>query len=134
MSFFATDPDTGDLLRPGASFVRVSGLDEIVSHVRIRLRLLKKEIPLAQNLGMDMFGLVLVKGTPLAAIEGEYRSQILDTPGMVSIDKLAFSQDSIQESDRALALDWAGTISLDDLAARIPVHDRFTIPAAFTTE
>lgn len=132
MTMFAVDADTGDRVREGGAFTRVTGETEIAQHVRVRLRLFRNEIPLNLRLGMDYFGLVLVKGTSLEEIEGEFRSQILDTPGMVSVDQLTFDQTDAQVAERELDIDFNGTISVDDLAARIPVHDRFTIPAAFS--
>ena len=51
MSTWKIDPDTRELVREGGSLVRISGVDEIVQNVRIRLLLFRGEVLLDQFAG-----------------------------------------------------------------------------------
>lgn len=128
MSQWKVDPETGARVRENGSFVRVEGEEEIAQHGRIRLRLFRGETPLNLDLGMDYVGLILAKGTPEQLIEGEYRSQLLETPGFVEVTRLDLDQTDVQRATREGEIDFDALISVDDLSERIPLHDQFTVP------
>lgn len=124
MSQFAIDTVSGELIRRNGSFVRVTGAQEVLQHVHIRLRLFRGECLYNETLGVRYFGLVFEPGTPPERVEGEISDQILGTPGVVSVDDLDLEVDT--EARRG-EIDWDGTLSLDDAAERIPIHDRFSV-------
>lgn len=121
-SMFKTDATTGALVREDGAFVRVDGLEAIAQHVRIRLRLFREEVKLDRFKGMRWLGGILEKGTPLAEIEGEFRSTILETPGIVSVDSLTLDFDA---PTRLLTLDFRATASEADARGRFDIHDEF---------
>lgn len=128
MSQFQLDPVTGARVRVAGAFVRIDGAEEIAQHGRVRLRLFRGETPLNLDLGMDYVDGVFPKGTSEQAIEGEFRSQLLETPGFVEVDRIEFVQTDAQRAAREGGIDFDATISTDDLGERIPLHDQFTIP------
>lgn len=124
MSQLRTDPSTGELVRSGGAFGRVTGGEEIAQHVRTRTRLFRGECPFNLSLGMRYVGVILGKGTPPERVEGEFVEVAIGTPGVVSVDDLVLDTEA---STRHASVDWRGTYSLGDLARRIPLHDRFTV-------
>jgi len=134
VSQFKVDAITGDLVRENGSFVRVTGREEIAQHSRVRLRLFRFEVPFNLALGLNYVGIVLAKGTPVGDIEGEFRVQLLDTPGIVEVDRINLSQTALQRQRREGVIDFVAKTDEDDLAARTPLHDRITIPIAVTPE
>lgn len=124
MSQMRVDASTGDLVREGGSFVRVTGLEEVAQHVRVRLRLFAGEVITNLTLGTRYFGLIFEPGTPPERVEGEITSVIIGTPGVVSVDDIDLEVDN---ETRRGTVDWDGTASLDDARARIPLHDKFSV-------
>lgn len=115
---------TGDLVRDSGRFVRVDGLEAVQQHVWIRLQIFREEVRLDQEKGMRFIGLLLAKGTSLAEIEGEISGQILDTPGVETVDDLTLDFDG---ETRRLTVDFHATVSLEDQRERLPLHDRITL-------
>lgn len=124
MSQLEIDPDTGELLRTNGQLTRVTGEDEVLQHTRIRLRLFREEVPLDLSLGMQFVDVIFVKGTSEAAIDGEFRSQILETPGIASVDELEINLDS---ATRVLSVEWSGKIDVAELRDLIPVSDALSV-------
>lgn len=124
MSQLQIDESTGELVRTNGQLVRVSGEDEVLQHVRIRLRLFREEVPLNLSLGMQYVGIIFKAGSTESAIEGEFRSQILETPGVSSITDLDMDLDA---ATRVLSVDWSGTIDVAELRDQLPVADAFTV-------
>ena len=127
MSQFQVDATTGALVRENGSFVRVGGLEEVAQHVRVRLRLIRGEVPSNLTLGIRYEGFLLVKGTAPEAREQELSDTIAGTPGVLTVDEIASILD---DATRELVVTFASTIALDDARRRIPLHDRFSISLA----
>jgi hypothetical protein len=125
MSQFAVDPSTGELVRENGSFVRIDGLAEVAQHVRVRVRLIRGEVPTDLSKGMRWFGLILAKGTPAETVEQEFTDTILGTPGVTSVDEITLLTD---RATRAASLRFEASVSLGDAQTRIPLHDTFTLP------
>lgn len=126
MSQLAVDPVTGGLLRVNGQLTRVEGTDEILQSIRIRLRLFAEEVPLNLSLGLQYTEIIFARGSSEAMIEGEYRSQIEETPGVVEVGDISLDLDA---ATRVLSVDWSGKISIDALRDTIPVADALTIKA-----
>lgn len=124
MSQFQIDPDTGEIVRSGGKMARVSGVQEVAQHLRVRLRLFAGEVPTNLALGMRYVGVILGKGVPPERIEGEFFDMAIGTPGIVSVDRIDLDTEA---SDRSAVVEFSGTISLPDLRTRIPFHDRFSV-------
>ena len=133
MSQTLLDETTGDLIRENGTSVRVTGKEEIAQHLRVKLRLIQGEIPLDLTKGIRLFsetpgdGAVFAKGTKVEDIGGEYRGEALDTPGIISVDRMDLTQTDEQRAARDLSIEMEGTYSLTDAAERIPFHDKITV-------
>lgn len=127
MSVLAVDPDTGALLRVRGSYVRISGAEEIAQGVRIRLRLIRGEVLLDQSAGCRYVGLVFVKGTPPQRIENEIIEQVLQVPGIVSVDSVIVTADY---ANRLATVEIAMTASVDEQRTRILLEDSITLRPA----
>jgi hypothetical protein len=114
---------TGNLVRANGAFVRISGRDEVQQHIRVRLNLIRGEVPFNLLLGMNLVGTILAKGTPTSEVHGEFDRVIRGTPGVVSVEFLQ----STLDANRHLDVTFGATASLDDLAARGPIHDTVTL-------
>jgi uncharacterized membrane protein YeiH len=125
MSQLQTDPTTGDLALEGATLTLVDGEDEIAQHARVRLRLIRGEVPARQDLGMDFFGVLLIKGASSSDIEGAVRDALLGTPGIVQVDEIEIGD--IDPATRTLRVSFSALAQLSNLAERIPLHDAITV-------
>jgi len=112
----------GDLER-GSSFLRVAGVQEIAQGVDARLQLLAGENPWNLAQGTRWIGLVLVKGVPETLIIGELTRQILQQPGMLTVDEI----DIERSGDRSAVVTWSGTASLGQLAEVLRVQGKTEI-------
>lgn len=127
MSQFRVDPSTGDLVRVNGSLQRVTGAEEIVQHVRVRMRLFLGECVFRQDLGMFYIGGILEKGFTAEEIAGEYRSAALETPGVVTVDEVTLEQTDEQRANRVGVIRWSGSYSETNLAERLPIYDTLTV-------
>lgn len=124
MSQIQVDAATGDLIIDGGSLVRVDGVDEIAQHIRVRLRLLRGEVPERQDLGMPIFDL-LIKGPTYDLLTQTIRDTIQGTPGVVSVESVDLGD--LDAATRTLPVTFDATVSLGNLAQRIPLHDTITV-------
>lgn len=106
-TFTANDPrqvalnmTTGDLLLINGRFSFTNGLPGIEQDLVIRLRLFLNEWFLNLDAGVDWWGYLGEKFTAdkEAALHGEIRRVVLETPGVYSITQLSFSLDSTTRS------------------------------------
>jgi hypothetical protein len=125
MSQIQTDAGSGDLVFEGGSLVRIEGVDEIAQHIRVRLRLLRGEVPERQDLGMPVFDDLLIKGAAYDLITQAIRDTIQGTPGVVSVDAVDLGE--LDSATRTLPVSFSATVSLGDLAQRLPLHDSITV-------
>lgn len=124
MSQMEIDVQSGDLVREGGSFRRVTGYSEIRQHAVVRCRLIRGECRYNETLGVRYFGLVFEPGTPPERVEGELSDTIVGTPGIVSVDDINLEVDG---ATRVGVLSFDGSMDLGDANTRIPLHDRFAI-------
>jgi hypothetical protein len=124
VSVFATDPDTGELVRSGGSFTRIEGAEEMAQGVRIRWRLIRGEVFLDVLAGPQYVGLALAKGTPPQRIEAELVEQALAVPGIVSVDEIDVQPDY---TTRTAVVTCSITGQLADQRTRVRIDDRITL-------
>lgn len=111
MSMKKIDPLTLDLVR-GTSFERVEGEQEIRQGVDSRLQTLQGESPWdLTGVGTRWLGLILEKGVPVSLALNEITRRIRSQPGMLTVDEI----DATQTGDRAIAVAWSGTASVETL-------------------
>ena len=81
------DPRTG-------SFAMVSDGDEVCQHVKTRLLFFLGEWFLDTSVGMPYFQEIFGPAGDLSAIEGRIKSEIINTPGVESLDKFEMKLNS----------------------------------------
>jgi hypothetical protein len=94
----------GDLDMTGGGAALVSGNDETIQNVKIRLRFFRGEWFLDNRLGVPFFADVLVKRPDLQLVEFDLLSAITATPGIAQVT--AFSLDWSRAA-RSLRVDFA---------------------------
>lgn len=133
MSIFKYDTTTGHILREGGSFQRLAGVAETQVQVSQRLRLFRGEAFLRKDKGVryltreDGDPGFLGKGADLEVFSGEIAGEILDVPGMVSVEDVDIARDP---SSRELTIDWQGTYQASDQSTRIPLRDSVQVGSA----
>lgn len=125
MSQIQTDAGSGDLVIEGGSLVLVDGVEEIAQHIRVRLRLLRGEVPERQDLGLPVFDDLLIKGPSFDLVSQAIRDTIAGTPGVVSVDDVQIGD--IDPATRTLPVSWSATVSISNLQQRAPLHDSITV-------
>ena len=85
---------TADLDLSGHRFNLVTGDDAIEQHLRIRLRFFLGEWFLDARVGIPYFRDILVRNPNSALIRNIYRTTILDTPGIKSLESLELNIDT----------------------------------------
>ena len=125
MSQIQTNAATGDLVLEDATIVVIDGIEEIAQHVRVRLRLLRGEVPMRQDLGLPVFDEILIKAPSYDVISQIIRDTIQGTPGIVSVEELDIG--AIDPLTRVSVVTFSATASLANLSQRIPLHDTITV-------
>ena len=126
MTQVRVDPDTSELVRVDGAFDRIDGKDEVGQHVRCKLRLIKGEVFLLKDKGVD-WGFVFEKGNTLSEISSLFRKEIEETPGVASVADVVPTQDSIEKAQRLVNFTWEGTYSLPLLREEGPLYDSFVV-------
>lgn len=130
------DAATGDLVRTGGSFRRLeAGPEEIAQYVRVRSRLFRGECFLRTDLGVEYLGGILAKGFTSEEIVGEYRSIVLETPGISAVGNpndpanpgVRLEQTEAEKVARVARVSYTATYSVENLAERGPLQDTFTV-------
>jgi hypothetical protein len=85
----------------------ISGDDAVDQNLRIRLKFFLSEWFLDQRLGIPFFREVLVKNPNLQVVRAIFRTAILDTPGVASVDSLELSLDNVT---RTLTINFQATL------------------------
>lgn len=124
MSQVKVDPNTSELIRENGAFQRVSGAEEIAQHVRCRFRILKGEVYLDKEAGID-YELVFTKGMEVAEIAGLWRDACDGTPGIDKVIDVLPEQSAIQRANRELEFTVEAEYDLDLLVEEGPLHDKF---------
>ncbi len=124
MSQLQVDATTGEMTRTNGQLQRITGEEEIAQHVRIRFRLFRGEVPMDLSKGMQFVEVIFKKGSTEIAIDGEFRSVALETPGVVAVESMEIDLDT---ATRVLDVEWSGKIDVDELRDLIPVADEFTV-------
>lgn len=106
----ALDPADGDLLVVDGDLVLVSGAEGIASDLKARLQTFAGEWGLDTSIGLPYFTEIAERPTD-ARLRDLFRSEILGTPGIVSLERL-----ELQVSGRVLSLTFR---ALCDLGALI---------------
>jgi hypothetical protein len=91
----------------------VSGTAAVAQHVRIRLGLIKGEVPWDLDLGVDYWGTVFRKGATDVEISAELERVIGGTPGVSSITELVLTRDP---STRQLSVRYKAKGDLGEIA------------------
>lgn len=126
MSRFKLDPTTHDRVREGGQFVRLRArteeeiAEEILQGVKVRLWIFLGEVQLDTTKGVPYLEEVLRAGISPAALVGVFREQIIESPGIVSIERLVLDFDS---STRVLSVDFSATGTADELADDLTIED-----------
>lgn len=128
MSQLQVDPTTGDLVRSGGTFQRVTDFEEIAQYVRVRLRLFQGENVFDQSLGVPYIGDLLTKGVQPTDLTTAYRATIEGTAGVVSVSQIDVEQSAADVAARVAAVNFRAEIDTDDSRNRIPLSDEVTVP------
>jgi len=91
----ALDTTTGDLDLQNGDLYLIEGLDAIRQHLRQRLSFGLAEWFLEITRGVPYIRDILVKNPNLAVVEGIFRTTILDTPGVIELNRLDFGYDPV---------------------------------------
>jgi len=91
----------------------VSGTAAVDQHVRIRLLLIKGEVPWDLELGVDYWGVVFRKGASDVEIATELERVIVGTPGVTVVTELALTRDA---QTRQLSVRYKAKGDLGDIA------------------
>ena len=91
----ATDPFNGDLAVVNNSLVLVDGADAIRQHLQVRFGLFLGEWFLDEELGVPWFRDVLVKNPSFVVVQEVLKGVILDTPGVVELERFSFDYDPL---------------------------------------
>lgn len=78
----------GDLVVTAGDLVCVSGAEAIVQAVRSRLQFFKGEWFLDLDAGLPYYQSILVKNPNVNVLQGTFRDEIAETPGIDSVDSL----------------------------------------------
>jgi hypothetical protein len=119
---FSTHPETGELVRVGGSFVRVTGEEEILQAVRCRWRIIRGEVILAPSAGADWIGL-LQEGTPSQRIEQALAEEALAVPGVVAAE---IGELTLDAATRRGSVEASLLADLGDQRRRVRLSDTFT--------
>lgn len=90
----ADNPDVHDLRLTDGQVSLVDGADAVVQHIKIRLQFFAGEWFLDLREGLPYFQEILVKGPNLGRIRALFRATILETPGVLLVDRLDLDLDS----------------------------------------
>lgn len=123
MSLMKTDPVTGDWLRENDGFSRVSGQDEVLTHVTTRLRIIRGEVARDTRVGVQHEEMIWNLQATSTMVANHLAAVVLDTPGMVSA-QTEFETDP--ERGR-LSVELAGTFRGSDLRERRIQHERVLV-------
>lgn len=98
----------GDIDLTSGDFVFATGPDAIAQHLRIRLRFVLGEWFFDQDIGMPYFEEILIKNPNTNVVTTLFRTAILSTPGVLSLDSLDLVLDN---ATRILSVTFAARIS-----------------------
>lgn len=90
--------ENGDLALSGGDLVLLEGAEEVAQRLRIRLRLFLGEWFLDASAGMPYFQRILGHKIAEPALLSILREQILDTPGVESIESLTAHLDGARRN------------------------------------
>ncbi|MCA9682322.1 MAG: hypothetical protein KC457_09020 [Myxococcales bacterium] len=111
-SVFKLDPITGQRIREGGAFVRITDpLEIILQLLRQRLRLISGEVLTRQLLGLPYLTDLTGKGVQLGDIEGAFRREILDVTGIESIRRLTV----VAGEDRSVLVTFEAIANTEEL-------------------
>lgn len=71
----------------------IGGVDEAIQRMRVRFQFFLGEWYRDQNLGIPYFQHILIKRPRLTLVRSLWRQTILDTPGIIRLDRLTESYD-----------------------------------------
>lgn len=93
MADLALDPTTGDLVIAGGDLQLVSGVQAVAQDWNLRVGLFRGEWPLDRRVGIDYQGVIFGPKPTEALLRHIYQRVTLETAGVQSIERLAFSFD-----------------------------------------
>lgn len=73
-----------------------SGAESTAQRLKIKLKAFEGEWAYDTEFGIDYFGLVFVKSSGKALVDAEFRSNIIDTPGVAQLAKFSSTADPFQ--------------------------------------
>lgn len=123
MSSIINTTNTGDIVFTNGSIAFVDEREAVRQHCRTRLRMIRGDSLLRDDAGLDLD--LLGSGVPLDSIEGELRTIILGTPGIVSIDEATLAPD--EDDPRVVTYTFAATIDLANRRDRIVISDTLRV-------
>jgi|SRR3990172_2625271 len=97
---------SGDLAFEDGDLVLLDGTEAIAQHLAIRFRFFLGEWFLDQRIGMPFYQKILVKNPNLALVRSLFNRAALDTPGILSVEKL---ETNFNAGARTLALELRAT-------------------------
>ena len=100
--------DAGDIDLSRLDMFLVTGVDAIVQRLRIALQTFRGEWYLNTTVGLPYFKDIFVKRPNTGAISAAFKTVILGTPGVVSLDVFTLSFDAAL---RKLTLDFTVTVT-----------------------
>lgn len=100
------DPDTGDLALEYGDLVVSSGSDAVLQSIRQRLGFFKGEWFADENIGVPYWDSILIKNPSLPAIRELFRQEILNSPGVASVESISLDYTG---TTRSLALSFTAT-------------------------
>lgn len=116
MSSFQLDAD-GDLQITKNSLTLTTSAEAIRQHLQIRFQIFLGEWFLDEDVGVPWFRDVLVKGPSFAVVQEVLKKVILETPGVVELQKFDFTFDATtrQASLNFSALTTEGVINFSQI-------------------
>lgn len=130
MSAFLLDEITHDRVRANGQFVRVSGAEEAKQLVKVRSLILLSEVFLNTSAGVDYFGLVFVRGTPIALINQEFTEVTQSVPGLVNVVLTVAFDDTIVVAggdSPQFIVTWSADYDSDDQTQRRRIQGEFRV-------
>ena len=133
MSLFEIDPTTFELVRTDNEFVRISGLPEVKQGVHHRVNLIRGEARYAALSGVPHFeGLnseysIFTKGIPDDLIANMFGVEVAAVAGVETLEYAVMIQSDAQISTRKASIEYAATVSLDELSADVRLTEKVEI-------
>ena len=112
MSDIRLDPITNaDIDLSTEALELVDGTDAIAQHLLIRLRFVKGEYFLDTRLGVPYFEDIFIKNPNLVVVRALFRETILETPGVLSIERFDMDFDT---ANRKLRVDFTCSVTTQE--------------------